>query len=255
MLKNTGVPTLENIEKIMPSTQRIKKGPVAVIECFQNIPCNPCNTSCPTGAIQVFKNINDLPIIDEDKCTGCAICVSACPGLAIFVIDETYSEKEALIKIPYEYLPIPEVNSLVDVTNRSGEVVGKGKIIQVINPKRNDKTLVLGIAVPKELSMIVRGIRMSEKSTDDEICICRCEEITLEDIRQVLEEGYSDFNEIKRKLRVGMGPCQGRTCRPLILREIARVTGKPMDEIELTSFRPPTKPIKISTIAGDGNEE
>ena len=255
MLKNTGVPTLEDIEKITPAAQRRKKGAVAVIECFQNIPCNPCNTSCTTGAIQAFNNINDLPIINEDKCTGCALCVGACPGLAIFVIDETYSENEALIKIPYEYLPIPVTNSIVDVTNRLGEVVGKGRIVQVTNSKKNDKTLILGISVPKELSMVVRGIKLIKESSKDDVCICRCEEITLGEIRQVLEDGYTDFNEIKRKLRVGMGPCQGRTCRPLILKEISRVTGKSMEEIELTSFRPPTKPIKISTIAGDKNEE
>jgi len=88
-----------------------------------------------------------------------------------------------------------------------------------------------------------------------EICICRCEEISLEEIREVIAQGYTDFNEIKRKLRVGMGPCQGRTCRPLILREISKATCRAIEDIDLTTFRPPTKPIKISTIVGDKNEE
>jgi len=255
MLIKIGIPTPKDIEKVKPSPQRLAKGPVAMIECFQNIPCDPCATSCPTGAIEPFKNINDLPKIDEDKCTGCGICVSSCPGLAIFIIDETYSDKEAMVKIPYEYLPIPEVNSIVDVTNRAGKVVGKGKIVRVLNTKKQDRTVVISVAVPKELSMVVRGVKVPKKLSDEDVCICRCEEVSLKEIKEVIKQGYTDFNEIKGKLRVGMGPCQGRTCRPLILREIAKATGQSMEDINPTTFRPPTKPIKISVIAGGGNEK
>jgi len=173
MLIKIGIPTPKDIEKVKPSPQRLAKGPVAMIECFQNIPCNPCATSCPTGAIEPFKNINDLPKIDEDKCTGCGICVSSCPGLAIFIIDETYSDKEAMVKIPYEYLPIPEVNSIVDVTDRAGKVVGKGKIVRVLNTKKQDRTVVISVAVPKELSMVVRGVKVPKKLSDEDVCICR----------------------------------------------------------------------------------
>lgn len=257
MLIKTGIATPEDIEKVKPGLQRLAKAPIVMIECFQMIPCNPCATSCPTGAIQPFKNINDLPKVDEDKCTGCGICISNCPGLAIFVIDETYSDKEAVVKMPYEYLPIPEINSIVDVTDRAGKIVAKGKIIQVLNTKKQDKTIVISVAVPKGLSMVVRGIKVKvpKKSSDEDVCICRCEEVSLKEIREVIEQGYTDFNEIKRKLRVGMGPCQGRTCGPLILREIAKATGQSMENINLTTFRPPTKPIKISVIAGDGNDK
>lgn len=255
MLIKTGIPTPEQIEKVMPSKKRLAQGPVAVIECFQSIPCNPCATSCPTGAILPFNNINDLPEFDENKCTGCGICVSSCPGLAIFIVDETYSESEALIRIPYEYLPVPEAGSVVDATDRAGQIVCKGKVVKIFTSRTQDKTTVLSIAVPKEYSMAVRGIKMPKKAEADDTCICRCEEISLTELREAIKQGYTDFNEIKRKLRVGMGPCQGRTCRPLILREIAMATGQPMEDIEPTTFRPPTKPIKISVIAGDGNEE
>jgi len=96
---------------------------------------------------------------------------------------------------------------------------------------------------------------MKNKADDSNICICRCEEVSLEEIRNLINQGYTDFNEIKGILRVGMGPCQGRTCRPLILREIARATGKSIEEINLTSYRPPSKPIKISIIGGNINEK
>ena len=108
MLEKNGVPTQDDIKKRMPPEARLKKGPVAMIECFQNIPCNPCSTACRRGAIQEVSVINDLPKINHDICNGCGLCISRCPGLAIFVIDETYSEAEASISLPYEFLPLPE---------------------------------------------------------------------------------------------------------------------------------------------------
>jgi len=255
LLIKTGIPSAEDIAKIEPSRCRLAKGPVAIVECFQRIPCNPCATSCPTGAIEPFENINDLPKLNTDKCTGCGVCVSSCPGLAVFIIDETYSEKEAVVKIPYEYRPFPEVKSVVEVTNRAGKVVGTGRVIQVVNTNKQDKTAVVSVTVPKELSMEVRSIKVHQKSPLESTCICRCEEVSLRELREAIAQGYTDMNELKRKLRLGMGPCQGLTCRQLILTELSLATGQPVEEINLTTFRPPTKPIKISVIAGDGNEK
>lgn len=255
MLIKTGIPSPEEIVKVKPGQSRLAKGPVAMVECFQRIPCNPCATSCPAGAIEPFKNINDLPKLNTEKCTGCSACVSSCPGLAIFIIDETYSDKEAVVKMPYEYRPLPEVKSVVEVTNRAGKVVGTGVVIQVVNNKKQDKTAVVSVAVPKELSMEARSIQIRKESTPENTFICRCEEISLQEVREAIAKGYTDFNELKRKLRVGMGPCQGLTCRQLVLTELSMATGQLVEEINLTTFRPPTKPIKISVVAGDGNEK
>ena len=84
----------------------------------------------------------------------------------------------------------------------------------------------------------------------EEIYICRCEEITLEEIQLWIDRGYDTFNELKRVMRVGMGPCQGRGCQDIILREIAKKTGKPISEIESGRVRQPVKPIPIKILAG-----
>jgi len=160
MIEKTGVPTQEDLKRRFPSKSRLARGPVAIMECFQRIPCNPCYTACRRGAIQEFKDINNLPKIDFEKCNGCGLCISRCPGLAIFIVDETYSEKEALIKLPFEFLPLPEKGEEVDALNREGEVVGKAKVIKVQNGKYEDRTPVLFILVSKELSMEVRNIRL-----------------------------------------------------------------------------------------------
>ena len=81
--------------------------------------------------------------------------------------------------------------------------------------------------------------------------ICRCEEIEIDEIRKWIAAGYTEFDELKRILRVGMGPCQGRGCRDIIIREISKATGKPVSEIAPGTMRPPVKPIKLSLLAED----
>lgn len=158
MIYKTGVPTKEDLQKVAPSAERLAKGPVAVIECFQRIPCNPCYTACKRGAIKEFRDINDLPEIDHDLCNGCGLCVSKCPGLAIFIIDETYSEKEALVKLPYEFVPLPKEGDTVKAMDREGRVVGEARVVKIQNGKYEDRTPVISVAVSKELSMVVRNI-------------------------------------------------------------------------------------------------
>jgi len=151
--ESTGVITLKDIQ--LPSKERLEKGPVAVIECPQSIPCDPCVEACPFCAISM-NDINDLPKIDFEKCTGCGACIGKCPGLAIFVVDMTYSDNEALIKIPYEF-NIPKIGDTVKALDRKGDVKGDAKVIRVV--KEKDKTAVVSIAVKKNLAMEVRNIR------------------------------------------------------------------------------------------------
>ena len=81
--------------------------------------------------------------------------------------------------------------------------------------------------------------------------ICRCEEIEIDEIRKWIAAGYTEFGEHRRMPRVGMGPCQGRGCRDIILRELAKATGRNVADIAPGTIRPPVKPIKISLLAED----
>lgn len=158
MFDKTGVASPEMLKGIIPGEERRKKGSYAVFECFQEIPCNPCQTSCKVGAVAVFQDINNIPQVNFEKCTGCGICVSNCPGLAIFVIDETYSENEATIKIPYELVPLPKVGQAVDALDREGKVIGKAQVLKVQSSKALNKTNAITIVVPKDQAMLVRHI-------------------------------------------------------------------------------------------------
>lgn len=82
------------------------------------------------------------------------------------------------------------------------------------------------------------------------IIICRCEDLTYDDIVKAVRDGYTTLEEIKRHLRCGMGPCQGRTCVRLIIGIIANETGKPISQIERPTVRPPLRPIPVGVLTG-----
>ncbi|MFZ5966517.1 MAG: 4Fe-4S binding protein [Bacillota bacterium] len=160
MLERTGVPIAEQINSVFPSEERLAKGPVAIIECYQNIPCNPCFTACNRNAIKEFQDINDLPEINHDQCNGCGLCIAKCPGLAIMVLDAAYSEDEVLIKIPYEFTPLPKEGQTAKGLDREGRYVCDVTVVKVLNSRALDRTPIVSIAVPRGYLKAVRNFGM-----------------------------------------------------------------------------------------------
>lgn len=151
----TGVLAPEDLEKILPREERSRRGPVAILECIEKIPCDPCAYACRVGAIRK-RSLVDPPEVDYDKCTGCGECIAICPGLAIFVVDLKSKGNEALLMIPYEFLPKPKSGEIYEALNREGEPVGNARIIAA--REMEGRTTVLTVAVKKDLAMVVRNI-------------------------------------------------------------------------------------------------
>lgn len=77
--------------------------------------------------------------------------------------------------------------------------------------------------------------------------ICRCEDLTLDDIRRYIrEEGIRDIDTLRRISRCGMGACQGKICLNLVLKELAKETRQKIEDLQLTRYRPPTKPVSLA---------
>jgi len=153
--ESAGILTPEQLKEILPSKKRLEKGPVAVIECIQKIPCDPCAHICRFEAIKK-GSIVDPPEVDYEKCTGCGECVAACPGLAIFVVNLKYRKDEALVTIPYELLPAPKRGEIYEALDREGKPVGKARIVTA--RKEKDRGTIVTVAVKKHLATSVRNI-------------------------------------------------------------------------------------------------
>lgn len=131
-----------------------------VIECSQNIPCNPCQDACPKGCIKIGANITGLPCVNtEATCTGCGLCVSSCSGQAIFLVNENYDENHASVTFPYEFLPLPGEGSTGIALTRSGQPCGKATIVSVKTSKAYDSTNLVTMKVAKELAYTARFFR------------------------------------------------------------------------------------------------
>jgi Fe-S-cluster-containing hydrogenase component 2 len=149
--EKTGILTIKDLQ--IPSEKQLEKG-VAILECVQEIPCNPCVDSCPVHAISM-KDINAPPVNDFVKCIGCTKCVAVCPGLAIFVVK--VKDKKAWITLPYELLPVPQVGDSVNALDRTGAVRSKAIVKKVI---KKGKTMVITIEVDSSLAMDIRNIKV-----------------------------------------------------------------------------------------------
>ncbi len=147
-----GVAELSDLR--LPSKHHLEKG-VAVIECIQEIPCNPCVDACPFNAISM-ENINALPVVDFDKCVGCGKCVEVCPGLAIFVV-KVMGEK-AMVTMPYEFLPLPKEGQKVKAADREGREICDATVKKI----RKGRTPVITIELPAEYAMEARHIRIED---------------------------------------------------------------------------------------------
>ena len=87
---------------------------------------------------------------------------------------------------------------------------------------------------------------------DDDMIICRCEEVTKGEIRKAVHEGIFTIEEMRRFLRSGMGLCQGQTCGKLVKSIIASELKVAPTEVEYASSRAPMRPTEMCILAEDG---
>ncbi|MGB9695316.1 MAG: (2Fe-2S)-binding protein [Caldisericaceae bacterium] len=87
---------------------------------------------------------------------------------------------------------------------------------------------------------------------EEKVIICRCEDVTLADINKAFKDGYTDIESIRRYLKIGTGPCQGKTCIPLLQKILAGLKGS--KEIENITSRPPESPVPFGALIERGKD-
>lgn len=84
----------------------------------------------------------------------------------------------------------------------------------------------------------------------DQTIICRCEEVSLEDIQQTASNYSCSAREVKLRTRAGMGYCGGRTCRPAVDAVLEALTGERAGHEIPLKVQPPIRPVSLSILGG-----
>jgi NADPH-dependent 2,4-dienoyl-CoA reductase/sulfur reductase-like enzyme/ferredoxin len=241
-----------------------------VLHCYQEIPCNPCTTVCPQHLIQIpGDDIRRVPVFlgdtGEKECIGCGRCVTACPGLAITLVDYRSEPERPTVSIPWEFSPERlSVGSDVRVVDTEGLPLGRVEVIEVRAAARKGQTTVVKVSASSAIAARIAGIRIRDPAPvryeaesskhgnerlGDKAFVCRCERVTAGEIRALIRQGVRDLNELKAITRVGMGPCGGKTCTALVYR-LFREAGIPLDAVTEGTQRPLFVEVPLGVFAG-----
>ena len=90
------------------------------------------------------------------------------------------------------------------------------------------------------------ALRLPEQ---DEVLVCRCEEVSLGEIRRAVNQGCMGPNQLKSFTRCGMGPCQGRQCGLVVSELMARLQGQAVELGGYYRLRAPIKPLTLNELA------
>lgn len=238
-----------------------------VLHCSQEIPCNPCTSVCSQGAIVIDEvDIRKVPdYISKQigkECIACEKCVTICPGLAITLVDvRKQKDDTALVTIPYEFEKGSlKVGDHVTVLNTVGVALGSVEVVRTRIAKATDRTVLVKVRAPREIADQIAGIEIQNKEISapleqyverltDDLIVCRCERVSLAEIKAIIQSGVHDMNEIKAITRAGMGACGGKTCSSLIKRAF-RELGVPMSEVTENVARPMFVEVPFGVLAG-----
>lgn len=137
----------------------------------------------------------------------------------------------------------------------SGEIVALGvarrlnissDLEKLRQSARLDKRMSKALALRPFLDALYRP---RHERLDDDVVVCRCEEVSAGCVRAAAAVGPADPSAVKAATRCGMGPCQGRQCGYIVQALLAEVHNLPVHEVNFFHIRPPLKPVTLGEIA------
>jgi NAD(P)H-nitrite reductase large subunit len=148
----------------------------------------------------------------------------------------------------------------VTVVDTAGQPLGNVEVTQARLGKATDRTILVKVRAPVEFARRIAGIQVQDKAVSgglehyverltDDLIVCRCERVTLGEIRAVIESGVRDINAIKALTRAGMGACGSKTCNSLIKRAF-RELGVPLEDVTDNTARPLFVEVPFGVLAG-----
>lgn len=87
--------------------------------------------------------------------------------------------------------------------------------------------------------------------TTPKVIVCACEDVSLVEVEDAIEDGYDDLETLKRYTGLATGPCQGKACVVACRRLLAEKTGRDPAVVGVITFRPPATPVPLRMLAGE----
>ncbi|WP_413785427.1 (2Fe-2S)-binding protein [Cytobacillus sp. IB215316] len=84
--------------------------------------------------------------------------------------------------------------------------------------------------------------------TEAQTIICRCEEVTYEEVFNAIQQYMCSSREIKLRTRAGMGCCGGRTCRVLLESLIQDFSEFETERLQPLKYQPPIRPVSFGLL-------
>jgi ferredoxin len=190
----------------VPKT-RHRQSFIASVECFEEIPCNLCETACPEGAIDLGRIPRTEPVLNESKCTGCGVCLNACPSGAPVMLLEREEQSVSELVVAWKGKKGWKQGDFATLLNRRGENLGSGRVLELLENSR------LRVEVPSHLLWETRGVRPVKLPS-------AADESFLESIKQDFSQGERVDISLNGERR--LVPDQGNVSRTLFATGHAR---------------------------------
>ncbi|MCX5793303.1 MAG: FAD-dependent oxidoreductase [Elusimicrobia bacterium] len=231
-----------------PEAKNHSKPVYPVLHCRQEIPCNPCVTVCPKKSIKLSgDSIMNVPQFAGD-CIGCFKCLLICPGLAVTIVDHRKDPANPSVALPFEIgRGLVKKGDKVRLAGWEGADLGEAEVLDVKDFKAENTLIVIvktkpgvaDLAASLKLYPAEEGVKAAADlaRADDETIICRCERVSLGEIRAAIRGGMRDLNQLKAVTRAGMGACGSKTCSTLLL-NVFRSEGVDLKEVTGFTRRP-----------------
>ena len=141
------------------------------------------------------------------------------------------------------------------------DIVAKHPVVPGV-PRSKDSSVLVTLEVAAELAAQVASIRVQPETatqpvttvmppaTDDDVIVCRCERVSMGQIRRAMQSGLRDMNQLKGMVNAGLGACGGKSCGPIIESILRREGGVPPGEVTGFTERPLVAEVPLGALSG-----
>lgn len=243
-ISRAGVPFISGIEDIRISGE----GSAEAVEYLKK----GTWTRIDTSSVLLHQGV--VPNVNISMAAGCDSSWDPQQAAWVIKVDDWFQSSQPCVSVVGDGAAI----SGAVAAENAGRLAALGvlnRLDRIDTPTRDRRAVPFRKAHTAELRLrpfldtLFRPACQFRVPAADDTIVCRCEEISAGQIREVVALGCAGPNQLKSFSRCGMGPCQGRFCGHTVSELIAKAEGKPVGDVGYYRLRPPIKPLHLEELA------